>query len=85
METGSWLVECLVGMWVLLAEICKELEHGQHVCTVAGASRFVVMVIVVVWRHDLSRHEEWKLLFAARFRSISHLCVCTMLQVMLPY
>jgi len=25
------------------------------------------------------------LLFAARFRSISHLCACTTLQVMLPY
>ncbi len=60
METGLWLVECLVGVWVLLAEICEELEHGQHIYAMAGASRFVVMVIVVVWRHDLSRHEEWK-------------------------
>ncbi len=39
------------------------LAWGSESAPVAGISKFVVMVMVVAargWRHDLSRHDEWK-------------------------
>jgi hypothetical protein len=58
-------------VWVL-AEIREELERRKHVFVAVGASRFVVMVVVVVarrWRRNLSRHGERKRVWDRGIRS----------------
>ena len=67
--------EVIVYMDDILIAMSSNITHHQEM---------VHQILYQLEEHDLYLNPE-KLLFAARFCPIAHLCVYTMLQVILPY